>query len=901
MLNAYFFSTRINIMRATPTYVLPNRKAFSDAITRMFIKSDYRSKDKDPLDEEDKNIDLCLQRSGTGRELFPYQKIIRDYLKIETPYRGLLVYHGLGSGKTCSSIAVAESLLTTQKVYVMIPASLEKNYREELQKCGDPIYAVENFWTLKPISEDTRDEVKSEGKKLGISEKFMDKHNRIYTTTSGNEPNFESLSTQDKKLIREQIKDILEQRFTFIRYTGLTQKSIEDYTKQGMYDNSVVIIDEAHNLISRVINKSEITDKLYNAIYTANNCKVVALSGTPIINSPNEIAFMMNLLRGPIERITIPFKTIVTWDEQKITKAFREIPEVDTIEFNAVKKFVMVTRNPPKFKTVYNTEKERLAVQYDNDLAFVPQPSKWVDSIKQKVETDVGGGEIALDRVTVEQLQCLPTEYEEFANLFLDGLNIKNPMLFRRRIQGLVSYFKGADERLLPKRIDMENTLQKVEMSTSQFNRYLEVRWNEMKIDSRRGRSKMNEDLSTFRVPTRLVCDYALPPELVMKEVSADAPSENKKPEKEESDLIIKKLKTNPEKYLSEKALEIYSPKMLAILKNIKASLGSNQFIYSQYRALEGLGILSAVLDVSGWQPYKIIKQANQWVEDPDMLDDRPAYTFYTGEENEEERDLTRQIFNGVYSKNFPASLKESVARRPKKILQLLMASSSGAEGITLNNVRHVHIMEPHWTPSRHDQVIGRAIRICSHATLPLDQRTVKVNFYISVFSDDQKKTQDGPNITPIRRNDMVMKRYEGEPVETFMSTDEYLYETAFEKERIGQRIALLLKESAIDCEIHRKLHSKERPVVSCMRFDSTTTGEDLAFRPNIKNEDLDATVLRNTTKKHRHLQKVLIKGISFIIDVSSGDVFDGPAWDDNQRLLRLGKKNSPTSIEFQI
>ena len=66
--------------------------------------------------------------------MFPYQKIIRDYLKIETPYRGTLVYHGLGSGKTCSSIAVAESLLTTQKVFVLIPASLEKNYREELHE-----------------------------------------------------------------------------------------------------------------------------------------------------------------------------------------------------------------------------------------------------------------------------------------------------------------------------------------------------------------------------------------------------------------------------------------------------------------------------------------------------------------------------------------------------------------------------------------------------------------------------------------------------------------------------------------------------------------------------------------------------------------------------------------------
>jgi len=135
--------------------------------------------------------------------------------------------------------------------------------------------------------------------------------------------------------------------------------------------------------------------------------------------------------------------------------------------------------------------------------------------------------------------------------------------------------------------------------------------------------------------------------------------------------------------------------------------------------------------------------------------------------------------------------------------------------------------------------------------------------------------------------------------VETFMSTDEYLYETAFEKERIGQRMALLLKESAIDCEIHRKLHSRERPQVSCMRFDTTTTGEDLAFKPNIKNEDLDATVLRNTSKKHRRLQKVLIKGISLIIDPDSKEVFDGPAWDDHQRLIRMGVMVSSTSIRF--
>jgi hypothetical protein len=875
-------------------YVLPNRKAFSDAITRLFIKADYRAKDKDPLDEEDKNVDLCLQRTGTGRELFPYQKIIRDYLKIETPYRGLLVYHGLGSGKTCSAIAVAESLLSTNKVYVMVPASLEPNFREELQKCGDPVYAVENHWVSRTVNDDTR----PDGKKLGISDKFMDKHKKFYVTTPSETPNFESLATADKAAIREQIKDVLNQRFNFVRYNGLTRSSIADHTKEGMYDDSVVIIDEAHNFISRVINESEITGKLYDAIYHANRCKIVLLSGTPIINNPTEIAFMMNLLRGPIERIVIPFKTIPTWDEEKITKAFRAIPEVDTIEFNALKKYVMVTRNPPQFRSTYNGEGDRTAIQYMKDMVFIPQAADWVASIKSKIEIEVGGGEIATEKVSAEDFQCLPTDYDEFTKLFIDGLNVKNPMLFRRRIQGLVSYFKGADERLLPKRIDLEKTLEKVEMSEGQFTRYLEVRWIEMKIDSKRGKSKLNENLSTFRVPTRLICDYATPMELKKGE-ETEGLSETKPPNAT-SDEILAKLKADPKRYLSEKALENFSPKMLRMLKNIKESKDGNQFIYSQYRSLEGLGVFSAVLEEAGWQPYKLARSANQWIEDPEMSD-KPAYTFYTGEEKEEERDLMRQIFNGVYSKNFPASLKESVEKRGKKILHILMASASGAEGITLNNVRHVHIMEPHWTPARHDQVIGRAIRICSHATLPLDERTVKVSFYVSVFTESQMKSAEYPNIVAIRRADMTMKRYEGDPVETFMSTDEYLYETAFEKERIGQRMALLLKESAVDCEIHRKLHSRERPQVSCMRFDTTSTSEDLAFRPNIKDEELDATVIRNTSKKHRRLQKVLVKGISLMIDPDSKEVFDGPAWDDHQRLLRMGTLVSPTSIRFLL
>ena len=879
-------------------YVLPNRKAFADAVTRILLK--YR---KVTDDSEDKDVDLCAARGTSARELLPHQKVVRDYLSMETPYRGLLLYHGLGSGKTCSSIAVAESLLTTKKVFVMLPASLESNYRGELRKCGDPIYAFDQHWVQQNLSEETR----PVAKKIGLSDGFLDRTGYFFTSVPGKEANYSNLSKVAQDVIGAQIDDLLAQRFTFIRYNGLSSANIGKYVPadgSNPYDGSVVIIDEVHNFISRIANASDIAKKLYDLLYSAKDCKVVALSGTPVINRPHEVAFLMNLLRGPIERIVIPVKAIPTWDEERMTSLLREIPDIDIIEFNSVKKYILVTRNPPHFRSVYNDKGDRIAVQYKKDLPFTPIASDWVNTWKSKFELDAGGAELAIERVSVETLSCLPTEFEEFATLFLDGLSIKNPLMFQRRIQGLVSYFKGADERMLPRRVEDEKTLEQVPMSTEQFNYYLGIRYGEIQQDARKKRNPMkdgDDEMKTFRVMSRLACNYAIPPDLRRGE--EESVSEDAVPEKVE---ILNKLRENPSRYLSKPALEMFSPKLKRMLDTVEATRGTaeswpNQFVYSQYRQLEGLGVFSAILDANGWQPYRLVKEANQWVVDPTLDPAKPAYAFYTGEEDAEEREYMRQIFNGIrYSDDFPASLKASVAAQPKKLLCLLMASSSGAEGITLANVRHVHIMEPHWNPARHDQVIGRAIRICSHATLPQEERTVRVSFYLSTFTEEQSKSTEGSNnVVPVRRADTDIKRYLGEPVEAFMTTDEYLYEKSYEKDKVNQRIGTLLKQAAVDCEIHRKLHSRETPVISCMRFDSTVQGEDLAFKTDIKMEETDLTYLRNTQRKKRRLQKVAIKQIVFLLDPDSKEVFDGPAFEDNQRLMRVGLLTSPTQIQW--
>ena len=110
------------------------RLFFDERIRVNFINTLFR-----PYKEEMKEESVVRSCSSSGEitDLLIHQKLVRDYLTYYTPYRGLLFYHGLGSGKTCASIATAESLKTMKKIIKkiinkMIKKIIKKtNYREQ--------------------------------------------------------------------------------------------------------------------------------------------------------------------------------------------------------------------------------------------------------------------------------------------------------------------------------------------------------------------------------------------------------------------------------------------------------------------------------------------------------------------------------------------------------------------------------------------------------------------------------------------------------------------------------------------------------------------------------------------------------------------------------------------------
>ena len=86
-----------------PTLNDPN---FNIKITekKQFNDTKYSKK---IYDVKKRGEELCNQ---TEFELSPTQMFVRNFLSFQTPYNNLLLYHGLGTGKTSSAILVSEEM-----------------------------------------------------------------------------------------------------------------------------------------------------------------------------------------------------------------------------------------------------------------------------------------------------------------------------------------------------------------------------------------------------------------------------------------------------------------------------------------------------------------------------------------------------------------------------------------------------------------------------------------------------------------------------------------------------------------------------------------------------------------------------------------------------------------------
>lgn len=901
-----------------PAYFQNNREKFIQFINRAF--KPYQ----DELRDTDKEL-TCEGRSDDDDGFFTlmtHQKIVRDYITNYTPYRGLLLYHGLGSGKTCSSITIAESLKTNRNVIVMTPASLRTNYMEELKKCGDPLYKKQQYWEF--VSTKGHPEwITPLSQTLGLTESFIRRQRGVWLVDAKKEPNFETLETTDQKSLDTQLNKMIQSKYQFISYNGITSKKLKELSNDGelnIFDNRVVVVDEVHNFVSRIVNKIEkkgsetnVAVRLYNMLLSAFNCRIVFLSGTPIINYPNELAVLFNMLRGYITTWNIPLNIKDTGktrkvDESYIKQVFEKLYTTDYISYSPSQKVITITKNPFGFVNKQKKGEYRGVALDEHGEMTDDEFEKYI--VKQLVKNDleVAGG---MRKIRVMKDKALPDTYETFKRYFLEeNGKVKNHNLFKRRILGLTSYYKSAQEQLMPEFEKTRDTkVVELPMSTYQFGIYEKARQAERKEEENTGKQKKKQvdiyrDIqSSYRVFSRAFCNFVFP-EDIQRPMPRDDSTTAEQEENELYELLdeentdeqlmegdqtykgriqskLEQLKmrtddliisSNEDGEISRKeGLGKYSPKFATIIMNILSDERvGNHLIYSQFRAVEGIELLTIAMNANGFTPFKIKRTKGVWeldVNRTDVEEGKPMYALYTGTEGTDEREIIRNIYNSNWD-NVPSSLIAELSELRNieykntygDIIKVFMITSSGAEGISLKNTRYVHIVEPHWHPVRIEQVIGRARRICSHQDLPAELRTVEVFIYLMKVPKEFLK--EGSLIKMKLRD---VSRLDGK---TVLSSDEYLYEISRIKEEVNQELLGSIKSSAMDC----LLHSSEG--VSCMTFGDALP-DTFTYKPSIQKEQRDEIRSINTKTIKWNAKKIKLDGNTYVLRTDTNEVYN--------------------------
>ena len=711
--------------RIFPSWVVKNFKKFT-------LPEIVRKAGEDP----------CAEK--LNKELTTYQRFLGQFLNYRSPFTDILVFHGLGSGKTVSAIHIYNVLFNfTPKwnVFIIIPASLRND----------------------PWMKDLRDW-------LGKSDNSV------------------------------RMKNI-----EFIHYDSpfADRDFLEKVKKADSSKATLYIFDEAHNFIRNVYNnisskKGKRAQVIYDHIQQEkkenSNTRIVMLTATPAVNTPYEYALYFNLMRPG---------------------AF---PSSEAI-----------------FSQLYISSKN------------------------------------------------------------FQSLNDETKNMFQRRMLGLVSYYIGATPDKFAQKIVRYKNIIMGKYHEEVYNHFEEIEEAKEKIRRRMSRGKVGEEMSTYSSYTRQACNFVFPTigqingedrprpsNFKIKEVDGDVIDEGKdkekttqlkKSNKEVQDYLsaIKKYTNNFIEYLKElhrkdkkntytlqndvetfykkykanfddfersnesksnvfNALYTSSPKFVQVIFNIMKSTGP-VLVYSNYVAMEGLQIFKIYLNFFGFISFNDDQDFKMTDLSKKQSKDGFRFMEFHGGIDKDERETNKKIFNNRDNRN-------------GKIMKIILISPAGTEGINLRNTRQVHIIEPYWNEVRVDQIIGRAIRICSHADIPFDDRKVDVFRYKMIRSSGKE------------------------------TTDERLESIARKKNNLLVSFTDAVREAAVDCELFKN-HNMMGTKYKCFKFNENSLFDNPIGPAYANKIEYDKKMDDGSNSKDSFRQKIKVMKIKAVKKLNESSYSD--------------------------
>ena len=346
--------------------------------------------------------------------------------------------------------------------------------------------------------------------------------------------------------------------------------------------------------------------------------------------------------------------------------------------------------------------------------------------------------EIGLTMNLLKLPELMPTG-NKFNDLFLESYKRKsgeilykpkNLDIFKKYIQGYVSYYRGAPPVAFP---ETEIKIVRCKMSDYQYKSYKTVATNE-------GPFRTGDILklpNNFFIGSRIISNIAFP----------------------KKGINQKGFDKFDGRRLQIARIKRFSAKFYKMIRKVKKCEGT-VFIYSNFKEYGGIKSFVKVLEYHGFSNYK------------DYGEGEKTFAIWSGDEKHSMKEEIKRIFNQKENKDGSK-------------LKVLLGSPSIKEGVSLLRISEVHIMEPYWNLSRLDQVIGRAVRFCSHKDVSSYDRFVQIYIYIAVHPDDNN------------------------------TIDKYILSMAESKSEIISHFELALKEVAVDCKLnyHGNVHKRKEHI----------------------------------------------------------------------------------------
>ena len=732
-----------------------NNPEFNNQLQSHPIFNQYKYKKDEYILE--KMIELSEKKcSDTGGYIYKnIQLFVSTFLSMDSPYNGLLLYHGVGVGKTCSSILIANNFKeyvkkNNKKIIILTSPAIQESFKNEI------------FNTDKELN------------KIDLNEFTCtsSEYSNEWSDFLNNNSELDEIET-DKQFREGIIGEYFEifgyQEFVN-KYKSLIEISEDRYNKEQintLFSNTVFIIDEVHNLRD---NQGE------NEGENENENRLT-----------NEIKGIKKIIQGIIENLNVPIKLVL----------LSATPMYDIYtELNYIINLLLL-----------NDKKELLSQSV-------------IDNYINNDDYDA---------------------YEQIKN----------------KTRGYISYIKGNDPTIFPLILYPENNnklyfetnipekrnySENINVYLCEMNEYQSTLFKKSKKDSKNRNLKEKYSNITF-------------------------PENNKTQKVHTFDTLFKYENT----YISNDSqasnellnnIEKYSIKIFELLKNINNCKNGKIFIYHSKHLGDygGTNMLKIILEHYGYARKILEKEKDISIKN----------SYNTSLNSKSAGFKGYYILAPTEKKQFPAYIKHFNKKTNNygEEIKIIIGTTNMFEGVSLSNIRQIHLLEPWYNMSRNEQIIGRGVRQCSHIDLSFKNRNLTVFNYVAICDKmDPEKYE--------KYNDGYIVKYKKNATKD-LDFDIRKLQLATEKVINITKLDIILKSNAIDCYLNKNVNQiniqnvskdSEDEIIEFTdykgesKFISFTLGDDEICKNIVKIEN-DV----NNYQYKTFLNKNLIKNTSFFI-----------------------------------